>query len=88
MHISKYQILNYRNIKQLSDTMVTRAPEFTKNDRRTCYSKIGTKSVAWEYFSLQKDADGKPMDDGGAITIKLGPIPILTQERTTCKLST
>ena len=30
-------------------------------------SKSGTKSLVWDYFGLQLDADGKPVDDGSAV---------------------
>ena len=30
-------------------------------------SKSGTKSVVWDYFSLELGTDGKPVDDGSAI---------------------
>ena len=30
-------------------------------------SKAGTKSIAWEYFGLQKGIDGQVVDDVGAM---------------------
>ena len=32
-------------------------------DMAILLSKTGTKSIAWDYFSLKKGADGKPVDE-------------------------
>ena len=29
--------------------------------------KSGTKSVVWDYFGLERGADGKPIDDGKVV---------------------
>lgn len=30
-------------------------------------TKPGTKSIVWDYFGLEKDPEGKPIDDGHVV---------------------
>ena len=34
-------------------------------------SKSGIKRIVWDYFGLEVEADGKPLDDGSAVCQRL-----------------
>ena len=48
-------------------TIVTRVLECSRVMPEKLLSKSGTKSKVWDYFGLQKGADGKPLDVGSAV---------------------
>ena len=48
-------------------TIVTRVLECLRVMPEKLLSESGTKSKVWNYFGLQKGADGKPLDIGSAV---------------------
>ena len=48
-------------------------------------SKSSSKSINWDYFSLELGADGKPVDDGSAV-LQSFQKRVLAKHRNTSKL--
>ena len=57
------RIIELSKYRMVISTIVTRVLECSRVITEELLSKSGTKSKVWDYFSLQKGADGKPLDN-------------------------